>query len=478
MPDVVDHGDDPFLFIGGNNTDDKVILDTSTEAYGMGGDDKFEVAPFYGSNKTGTVKIDGGPGSDTIYTTMAYEGTECFITGGGPERDNIAAGKGNDFIYVENDIVSDYGGENTFVVTGSGDDTIKVGAGDDVIIINKTSGSIEVKPYSTYRNRVWKSKRIIYQGDKLTTEGKIQSSGKVKLSGGYAHHDVLKMTKYHPISQSSSSPERMVVLLFSLFGHPAKYTKPKWYFDEIDDVADLLFENTRCTRNSAADPPVFCPEADQSQHIFYEQIERFELCKDCINLLLMTVDATSQINVTHEIIGGPLDDYVLNVMFNIPLMAQMGAGANRIFSGNASDSYSLILDERKDIIYDTGGQNMVAVMLPEGLSFSNVYIGANHDADGFLVGETRDDKTKNVRLEFRFRQESILSPNTVKFLFKERTGKEVVFKNLQKPSGRPWRSTYSDGDTPAVQEFYSAFFREPDSGFVRDFVESATRANK
>lgn len=409
---------------------------------------------------------------------MAYEGTECFITGGGPERDNIAAGKGNDFIYVENDIVSDYGGENTFVVTGSGDDTIKVGAGDDVIIINKTSGSIEVKPYSTYRNRVWKSKRIIYQGDKLTTEGKIQSSGKVKLSGGYAHHDVLKMTKYHPISQSSSSPERMVVLLFSLFGHPAKYTKPKWYFDEIDDVADLLFENTRCTRNSAADPPVFCPEADQSQHIFYEQIERFELCKDCINLLLMTVDATSQINVTHEIIGGPLDDYVLNVMFNIPLMAQMGAGANRIFSGNASDSYSLILDERKDIIYDTGGQNMVAVMLPEGLSFSNVYIGANHDADGFLVGETRDDKTKNVRLEFRFRQESILSPNTVKFLFKERTGKEVVFKNLQKPSGRPWRSTYSDGDTPAVQEFYSAFFREPDSGFVRDFVESATRANK
>lgn len=43
MPDVVDHGDDPFLFIGGNNTDDKVILDTSTEAYGMGGDDKFEV---------------------------------------------------------------------------------------------------------------------------------------------------------------------------------------------------------------------------------------------------------------------------------------------------------------------------------------------------------------------------------------------------------------------------------------------------
>ncbi|KAL9974928.1 hypothetical protein ACROYT_G012035 [Oculina patagonica] len=56
VPDLVYHGDDPFLFIGGNNTDDKVILDTKMEAYGMGGDDKFEVVPFYGSNKTGTVK--------------------------------------------------------------------------------------------------------------------------------------------------------------------------------------------------------------------------------------------------------------------------------------------------------------------------------------------------------------------------------------------------------------------------------------
>ncbi|KAL9974929.1 hypothetical protein ACROYT_G012036 [Oculina patagonica] len=350
---------------------------------------------------------------------MAYEGTECFITGGGPERDFIYAGKGNDFIYVENDIVSDYGGENTFVVTGSGDDTIKVGAGDDVIIINKTSGSIEVEPYSTYLNRGWKSKRIIYQGDKLTTEGTTQSSGKVKLSGGFAHHDVLSMTKYHPISSSQGSPERMIVLLFDLFGHPAKFTKPKWYFDEIDDVADLLFENTRCIRNNDADPPSF-----YKCNTPYTRDYR-----------------------------GPLDDYILNPVKNMPLMAQMGAGANRIFSGNASDSYSLILDDRKDIIYDTGGQNMVAVMLPEGISFSNVYIGANLGKDGYLVYHaTREDQAEDKRLEFRFRQESIFTPNMHSQVSLQRKNRQrSCFKNLQKPSGRPWRKTYSDGDTPAVQ---------------------------
>lgn len=155
----------------------------------------------------------------------------------------------------------------------------------------------------------------------------------------------------------------------------------------------------------------------------------------------------------------------------------MGAGANRIFSESASDSYSLILDDRKDIIYDKGGNNMVAVMLPEGVSFDNIYIGANTDGDSFLVYQgTAEDQEKEIRLEFGFREESIFTPNTVKFLFKERTGKEIVFQSHQKPSHQPWRGTYH-GQTPSLQEFYSEFVRDPDSGLVKRFVESVTPAS-
>ena len=237
-PSVVEHGDDPFLFTGGNDIDDKVILDTNTEAYGMGGDDLLKVVPFHGSNKTGSVKVDGGEGSDTIYTTMAYEGTECFVTGGGPERDTIGGGKGNDFVLVENDMVYDWGGENTFLVTGSGDDIIEAGPGVSVIIINKTSGSIDVDHGVGCWNDVWKSRRIIYQGDALTSQGNL-NPGKVKLSGSYAHHDVLKMTNYHPLSLSSGPSARMIVLLHDFTGFPSSYNMAKFYFDEIDDVADF-----------------------------------------------------------------------------------------------------------------------------------------------------------------------------------------------------------------------------------------------
>ena len=306
------------------------------------------------------------------------------VTGGGPERDNIHGGKGNDFVLVENDTVSDSGGENTFLVTGSGDDTIEAGPGTGVIGVNKTSGSIHAKPGRGFSGSVvWESRRIDYQGDALTTRGTINSD-KVVLYEGHGHHDTLRMTAYNPLRLSSSSPEQMIVLLHDLSGFPSKYSKPKLYFDDIDDIADLLFENTRCTRST--DPPVFCPEASESQQIFYGSIERFELSKSTVNLLLLAADASSQCNATHEIIGGPFDDYIVNAFFRIPLMAQLGAGANRIYSRNASDSSSLILDEHKDIIYDTGGHNLVAVMLPEGVSFSDVYIGnKNPDGDSFFV---------------------------------------------------------------------------------------------
>ena len=440
----------------------------------MGGDDEFYVRPYCGSNKTGTVKIDGGAGNDEIDTARVYEGTECFITGGGPERDTIYGGRGNDLIYVENDTVTDFGGENTFVITGSGDDLINVSGGDDVIIINKTSGSIRIGHRRPTSVSAWRSVRIIYQGDSLTSTGTL-NDGQARLRGGRDHHDVLSMTKYHPIPQSSSPQERMIVLLFDALNSHSKYTKPKFYFEVFDDVADHLFENTRCTRNNGADPPVFCPEAYESHQIFYKEIERFELCRECINLLFLTASSFPQLNTVHEIIGGPLDDYIINSIVNISIMAQMGSGANRVFSGNASDSYSLILDDKKDIIYDKGGDNMVAVMLPEGLSFGNVYIGTNPDADSFLIYHgTADDQEKEMRLEFGFREESVFTLNRVKFLFKERTGKEIVFKSLVTPSHSFWLEMYH-GQTRSLQEFYSEFVRDPD--WAGRFVESVTPAS-
>ena len=475
VPAEVEHGDDPFLYIGSNEINDDVILDSNTEAYGLGGNDTFYVAPSWGWNKPGTVKIDGGEGSDTIYTLQKYEspeGIECIVTGGGPEKDYIRGGIGNDFIYVENDEVSDEGGENTFVVTGSGTDSITVAGGINVIAIDKTSGSIKVEPRSGPGNT-----RIVYQGDALTAEGTL-SSDKVILCGSNANHDVLSMIKYHPISLPSSPLKRMLVLLHHfIYVGTQHFNTAKYYFDQIDDDADDLFKNTRCTRSTDTDTPIFCPEAEKSQHIFYRNIERFELSRDTINLFLLEARSTSQTKVTHEIIGGPLDDYIVNAGANIPLMAQMSTGANRIYSRDGDDSYSLILDEHKDIIYDTGGHNLVAIMFPEGLSFSEVYIGPNPEDDSFLVFYKKDPWTtrKEVRLKFRFREKDD-SWNSVRFLFKESTGKEVVLKELSKPANRA-RKICVPLIPRMVEEFYADFNREITT-CARLMVESVTPAKK
>ena len=269
----------------------------------------------------------------------------------------------------------------------------------------------------------------------------------------------------------------MIVLLHDFSGFPSRYSKLKLYFDDIDDIADLLLENTRCTRST--DPPVFCPEASESQQIFYGSIERFELSKSTVNLLLLAADASSQFNATQEIIGGPFDDYIVNAFFRIPLMAQLGAGANRIYSGNASDSYSLILDEHKDIIYDTGGHKLVAVMLPEGVSFNDVYIGnKSPDGDSFFIyngvkKEYFPRVTKKIRFQIRFREIQYYQ-NSFRFLFKESTGKEIVFKELERPSYLPWKTSYR-GWTPSVESFSRAFNNE-DYLTRKYFVESVTPA--
>jgi len=157
--------------------------------------------------------------------------------------------------------------------------------------------------------------------------------------------------------------------------------------------------------------------------------------------------------------GGPLDDYIINAHDNIPLMAQMGKGANRVYSGSGHDSHSLILDEHKNIIYDKGGHNLVAIMLPKGVSFSNVCIRKplNADLDRYLIYRVKEVSIgilRKVLLEFRFG--GFYFNSFVQFLFKESTGKEIVFKERQNLAD--WVTNCYFGQTrPSVEEFYQEF---------------------
>ena len=69
---------------------------------------------------------------------------------------------------------------------------------------------------------------------------------------------------------------------------------------------------------------------EDAQHIHFKDIERFELSKHSFNLLLLSNNACR--NEMREVIGDALDDYVVNLDEDIPLMAQMGTGANRVYS--------------------------------------------------------------------------------------------------------------------------------------------------
>ena len=137
-PSVVDRGDNGLIFLGSNEGIDKVILEENTEAYGMGGDDHFELKSL---SRKGTVKIDGGAGSDNIDTINSHRQGLNYISGGGPERDTIRGGFGKDVISVDNDNVSDLDGDNVFLVEGTGSDNIQVVPGADLAITMKSAGS-------------------------------------------------------------------------------------------------------------------------------------------------------------------------------------------------------------------------------------------------------------------------------------------------------------------------------------------------
>ncbi|KAJ7326554.1 hypothetical protein OS493_027500 [Desmophyllum pertusum] len=413
-PSAVEHGDNTLIFLGSNDLADKVKLDENTEAYGLGGNDHFEMKP--NCNK-GTVKIDGGAGSDTIDTINSHREGHNYISGGGPERDTIKGGYGKDIISVDNDAVSDLDGDNIFMVEGSGDDDILVGPGADLAIIMKSSGTAKFSMHQwNHKTRdQQKPKRIVYDSDVRLTHGE-NNAEKDVIKGSYTYHDVLSMTNYKP-DTSTQSPDQRIVLL-----NEGKTVED--YISQISDVVDDLFEDHRGEVTSSAHPGRALMVED-AQHIYFEDIERFELSKHCLNLLLLKNN--ENVNTRHEVIGGDLDDYVVNLDDDIEVMAQMGTGANRVYSGPKNDAYSLILDDSKDVIYDRGGENIVAIMLQDGLKLEDVQI-IREGNDRYRIYK----KHGNPLLEYVFHSTSN-EQDKVQFLFKDSTGKEVVFKMLPRP---------------------------------------------
>ena len=131
-----------------------------------------------------------------------------------------------------------------------------------------------------------------------------------------------------------------------------------------------------------------------------------------------------------EVIGDALDDYVVNLDEDIPLMAQMGTGANRVYSGPRDDAYSVILDDSKDVIYDQGGTNIVAIMLQDGMKLRDVQIIRN-GGDRYRIYKKVEKPYGVPLLDYVFHGDDPY--DKVQFLFKDNTGKEVVFKKLQRP---------------------------------------------
>ena len=192
-PEAAPHGDDKLIFMGSKNVNETVLLDENCKAYGMGGDDHFVLKAAV--VKKG-VKINGGDGSDTIDLTNTFFGSRSSVTGGGPERDIIKTGPGDDTIVVNNDNVEVSNGDNMLIVEGKGNNDIRLGTGADLILVEKTGGSISVGrvPRSNKRPDQNKPKRIVYKGEGRNKDG----SNNDFIRGGPTQFDLLTMRKYSP----------------------------------------------------------------------------------------------------------------------------------------------------------------------------------------------------------------------------------------------------------------------------------------
>jgi len=406
-PEAAPHGDDKLIFMGSKNVDEKVILDDNCEAYGMGGNDHFVLKAAVVRKG---VKINGGDGSDTIDITNTFFGSHSSVTGGGSERDVIKTGPGDDTIVVNNDDVEVTNGDNTLLVEGKGTDEIRLGTGADLVLVEKTAGSISVGrvPLSNERPDQNKPKRIVYKG-----AGRIKDGDKNDfIRGGPTQFDLLTMRKYSPNLQQQGDGRILLI---------EDGTTIDQFKQKISQVAGVFFRGHQSEVSQNGDMRT------KSQRIEFRFIERFEMSEHTINMLLLKNGRSDY----YEVTGGPKDDFVINLDGATPLLAQMSTGDNRILSGEGKDRYSVILDAGDDIIYDKGGENILAVLLPQGTTLNDATIGRSTNGEGYKV--ERKSPTRDHRIEFIFLGAGGAG-GTVQIIVQDSTGKQITFKPVARPS--------------------------------------------
>ena len=408
-PEAAPHGEDKLIFMGTSNVNEKVMLDDNCEAYGMGGDDHFVL-------KAGVVRkgvtVNGGNGSDTIDLTNTFFGSRSSVTGGGPERDIIKTGPGDDTIVVDNDDVEVTNGDNTLLVEGKGSDDIRLGTGADLVFVEKTGGSISVGrvPRSNERPSQNKPKRIVYKG-----EGRITNSSKNDfIRGGPTQFDLLTMRKYSPNLRPQVNKNERILLI-------EDGTAIDEYLQKISQVRDIFFKGHKIEIKLNGHM------RSKAQRIQFSYIERFEMSEHTINMLLLMNGKSDY----YEVTGGPKHDFVINLDGSIPLLAQLGTGDNRVLSGDGQDSYSVVLDAGNDVIYDKGGENILAVLLPQGTTFNNATIGISKNGQGYKI--KHKGQPKNHRIEFIFLGAGG-NRDTVQIIIEDSSGKQITFKPVPPPS--------------------------------------------
>ena len=408
-PEATPHGEDRLIFMGTSNVNEKVMLDDNCEAYGMGGDDHFVLKAAVVRKG---VQVNGGNGSDTIDLTNTFFGSRSSVTGGGPERDIIKTGPGDDTIVVENDDVEVTNGNNTLLVEGNGSDSIRVGTGADLVFVEKTGGSISVGrvPGSNERPSQNKPKRIVYNG-----EGRItNSSNNDFIRGGPTQFDLLTMRKYSPNLQPQVIKNERILLIES-------GTAIDEYLQKISQVRDIFFNGHKIEVKPNGHMRF------KAQRIEFSFIERFEMSEHTINMLLLMNGKSDY----YEVNGGPKHDFVINLDGSTPLLAQLSTGDNRVLSGDGQDSYSVVLDAGNDVIYDKGGENILAVLLPQGTTLNNATIGISRNGQGYKI--KRKARPKNHRIEFIFLGAGG-NRDTVQIIIEDSSGKQITFKPVPPPS--------------------------------------------
>ena len=406
-PEAAPHGDDKLIFMGSMNVNEKVLLDDNCEAYGMGGDDHFVLKAAV--VKKG-VKIDGGNGSDIIDITNTFFGSRSSITGGGPERDVIKTGPGDDTILVDNDDVEITNGDNTLIVEGKGNDKIRVGTGADLVLVEKSGGNILLQRVVGSNDNPGpnKPKRIVYKG-----EGRVKDVSKSDLvTGGPTQFDLLTMRKYKPNIQPQG--EEMILLI-----------------EDRRNIDEFLQEISAIKNNFLKGHQFkVTPDGDirtKAQRIEVRDIERFEMSENTINMLLLKRGRSDY----YEVTGGPKHDFVINLDRGKPLLAQMSTGDNRVLSGEGKDSYSVILDAGDDVIYDKGGENILAVLLPQGTTLNDATIGRSGNGQGYKI--ERKSRQGDHRIEFIFLGGGSFDDN-VQMIVQDSTGKQITFKPVPQPN--------------------------------------------